>query len=136
MEKVTGGCLCGQVRYECMGQPQLVAVCHCRNCQKQAGTAFSVVAGYPRESVKITGTMASYHDTGESGRAVLRQFCPRCGSPLVSDVAAMPALLFVKAGTLDDPSWLRPTTHLFCESKQPWVKIDPEAVMIPRNPPG
>jgi hypothetical protein len=136
MKSVTGGCLCGKVRYECQGDELMVAVCHCRNCQKQAGSAFSIIVGYPRNSVKITGTLSSYHDTGESGQPVIRQFCGSCGSPIVSDAGMMPALLFIKAGTMDDPSWLKPTTHMFCDSKQAWVEIDKAAAKVPRNPTG
>lgn len=134
MKKATGGCLCGQVRYECTGDPAMVAVCHCKNCQRQAGSAFSIIAGWPRNQVAITGTMATYRDQGESGNPVLRQFCAGCGSPIVSDVGVMPALLFVKAGTLDDTSWLKPAVHLFCESKQAWVGIEPGVPQVPRNP--
>lgn len=134
MKKVTGGCLCGQVRYECSGDAAMVAVCHCRNCQRQSGSAYSVIAGYPRDQVKISGTLTTYQDKGESGQPVLRQFCGQCGSPILSDVGVMPALLFVKAGTLDDPSWLKPTAHLFCDSKQPWVPIEDGVARVARNP--
>ena len=134
MKKNTGGCLCGKIRYEATGEPAMVAVCHCKNCQKQAGSAYSIIAGWPRDGVKITGEMATDHDTGDSGGTVLRKFCATCGSPIVSDVGGMPALLFVKAGTLDDTSGLKPSVHLFCESKQPWVAIEPGVPQVPRNP--
>jgi hypothetical protein len=134
MEKATGGCLCGKIRYECQGDPAMVAVCHCKNCQRQSGSALSIIAGWPKAAVTITGTMTTYQDTGESGQPVLRRFCASCGSPIVSDVAVMPALTFIKAGTLDDTSRLKPAVHLFCESKQAWVPIEPGVPQVPRNP--
>lgn len=134
MKNNTGGCLCGKIRYETTGDPALVAVCHCKNCQKQAGTAFSIIAGWPRASVKVTGDIATYRDKGDSGLAVLRKFCSTCGSPILSDAEGMPALSFVKAGTLDDTSWLKPSVHVFCDSKQPWVQIEAGVPQVPRNP--
>jgi hypothetical protein len=134
MKKNTGGCLCGKIRYECTGDAAMVAVCHCKNCQRQAGAAFSIIAGWPRDSVKVTGELTTYRDTGESGQPVLREFCASCGSPILSDVGVMPQLLFIKAGTLDDTSWLKPSVHLFCDSKQAWVGIEPGVPQVPRNP--
>ena len=134
MNQVSGGCLCGQVRYECHGEAIMVSVCHCRHCQKQGGSSFSILAGYPRENVKISGVLSSYRDIGESGQTVMRQFCGHCGSPITSDASIMPAFLFIKAGTLDDPSWLQPTTHFYCDSKQPWVKIEEGVAQVARNP--
>jgi hypothetical protein len=78
MREMRGGCLCGQVRYVATAEPALVAVCHCKNCQKQAGTAFTVVVGWG---------LKTFNDTGDSGQPVRRNFCPECGSPITSDVA-------------------------------------------------
>ena len=71
MKSVTGGCLCGNVRYECRGDELMVAVCHCRNCQKQAGSAFSVIVGYPRDNAITVARCSSYRDV--AGESVLRQ---------------------------------------------------------------
>src|SRR5215813_12050898 len=105
MREMTGGCLCGQVRYSANADPAIVAVCHCKNCQKQTGTAFSVVVGVPKSAVSIQGTLKTFHDRGNCGQPVDRNFCADCGSPIVSDVAVVPELRFIKAGTLDDTSW-------------------------------
>ncbi len=99
----------------------MTAICHCRNCQKQAGTAFSVVVAIPRSALKVDGTLKRYADKGDSGLPVHRNFCPDCGSPITTDVTAMPDLVFVKAGTLDDASGLAPTMEIFCSSAQPWT---------------
>jgi hypothetical protein len=63
------------------------------------------------------------HDKGDSGQSVDRNFCPECGSPIFSDVAVMPGLAFIKAGTLDDTSWLDPKMHVYCDSKEHWAQI-------------
>ncbi len=118
----TGGCLCGAIRYEITREPAMQAVCHCRHCQKQAGSAFSTIVGVPEDGVRLTqGAPKSYIDHGESGKAVERQFCADCGSPLFSKVAVAPGLTFVKAGTLDDPAGFTPSAHIWTKSKQNWV---------------
>ena len=85
MRKITGGCLCGRVRYSAEAEPIFTTVCHCRNCQKQAGSAFSVVVAVPATTFTMTGDTKVYHDQSETGQAVDRIFCPDCGSPLVSE---------------------------------------------------
>lgn len=128
-DKRTGGCLCGAVRYTAQGAPVMVMACHCKNCQRQSGSALSIIAAFPREAVTIEGELTAYHDTGESGGAVIRKFCGTCGSPVVSDIpqAQFAALLFVKTGTMDDPTGLTPTTHLWTASAQDWFAY-PEGV--------
>lgn len=121
-ETMTGGCLCGAVRYAIEGQPAMQAVCHCSHCQKQSGSAFSTIVGVPDAQVTITqGAPKSFIDHGDSGKAVERQFCANCGSPLFSKVEVAPGLTFVKSGTLDDTAFFRPAVHVYAKSKQDWV---------------
>ena len=80
--KIEGGCLCGKVRYSADTEPAFVGVCHCKNCQKQAGTAFSVIMGIPAAALSVEGELKTYEDRGDSGQAVLRRFCPNSGSPI------------------------------------------------------
>lgn len=122
-EGMTGGCLCGKVRYKIEGQPLMQAVCHCRNCQKQAGSAWSMITGVPETALEVTGTVKTYEDHGNSGGTVLRQFCPDCGSPLFSRVGSAPGLVFVKAGTLDDTTSFKPQVQVWTRSKQHWVDL-------------
>jgi hypothetical protein len=134
MQLISGGCLCGAVRYSAETDPAFTAVCHCRNCQKQTGTASSVIVGLPAGSLAISGTLKTFRDTGDSGKAVYRRFCPACGSPVVTDVEVMPALTFLKAGTLDDAGWLAPVMEIYCDSAQPWVPHLPTAQQLPKGP--
>ena len=136
MPKITGGCLCGSVRYASDAEPALVAACHCPTCQKNTGSAFSLNLAIPTDSVTITGeSLATYEDrTGASGNPFFRTFCSRCGSPISGSGAAYSGLTFIKAGTLDDPSWVKPGVHMWCSSKQPWVVIEDGVAQIPANP--
>ena len=135
MSKIVGGCLCGSVRYMSEADPLMMAVCHCKNCQKQAATAFSVLVALPKGSLKIEGDMTAYNDMGTSGKAVIRKFCGKCGSPILSEVEAAPNMDFLKAGTLDDTSWLKPQAQFWCDSAQPWQKLDADIEQMPQNPP-
>lgn len=137
MAKVEGGCLCGGVRYTANTEPALVAVCHCVTCQKNSGSAFSLNLGMPVESVTVAGdSLAVYEDrSGASGKPFYRSFCARCGSPISGRGDAYGGLIFIKAGTLDDPSWVRPSAHIWCAEKQPWVEIEAGIPQAAGNPP-
>jgi hypothetical protein len=136
MPKITGGCLCRNIRYTIKSNPVLVAQCHCRNCQKQSGGAFSVNLMLPVADFHCAGTLKFYEDKETTtGQPVYRCFCPECGSPIKSDVASVQGFVFVKAGTLDDPGWpwLKPTVQIFCDIRQPWMPIIGDTKNFPGN---
>ena len=136
MADIVGGCLCGNVRYSSDAEPVMTAVCHCSHCQAQTSSAFSIIVAVPRGSLRIEGEpLAAYETQGESGQPITRKFCPNCGSAVVSDVAVTPDLEWIKAGTLDDKSWLQPQVHWWSDSAQPWVKIDEDVPAFAGNPP-
>src|SRR5262249_12447774 len=125
---LTGGCQCGKLRYEITEAPHTTYACHCVDCQRMTSSAFSmgvvVTAGAFRLTVGEPGLIQRRAD---SGRMTNRWVCPDCGSWLFSGPepgTALPeAVRVVRAGTLDDTSWLRPTLHLWTRSKQPWVAV-------------
>jgi len=97
-------------------------LCHCQDCQRQTGSSFSILVAVPRAALHVDGdALATYvtvgADTGEERR---RQFCSKCGSPVVTLLAERPELAVIKAGTLNDRSWLSPTVEIWCDSAQPW----------------
>ena len=135
MSRLSGGCLCGAVTYSCDAEPILVGLCHCTSCQKGSGSAFSTNVVLPRGSVEVDGELAIFEDVSDDGRPVLRSFCGNCGSPIISRSAGLPDLEFIKAGTLDDTSWIKPTAEIWCESAQAWVEVDESRQLADRNPP-
>jgi hypothetical protein len=135
MPQMTGGCLCGKVRYTANAEPIFIGVCHCTNCQKQSGTAFSVVVAIPKSALSLTGTTKSFQDKPDSGQPMARIFCPECGSPIMSDATVLPDVAIIKAGTLDDPSWVKPTMEIHCDSAQPWVELGGGMQRFPKMPP-
>jgi hypothetical protein len=119
----SGGCLCGKIRYTLNAEPVMCLTCHCKNCQRQAGSSLSIIIGVPDGTVDVEGEVTTYNDTGDSGATVRRQFCNTCGSPVFTRVDSPPGILFIKAGTLDDTSALKPVLHCYAKSKQNWVDL-------------
>ncbi len=135
MNEIKGGCLCGSIRYETTRVPLMSAVCHCTHCQKQSGSAFSTNVLVPATGFKVTTrTLATFDDVGDSGLSVKRHFCSHCGSPVYSEMDANPDVVALKAGTLDDPSWVQPQVHVWRCSAQSWVPLAEGAVCFERNP--
>jgi hypothetical protein len=123
----TGGCQCGVLRYEVSEAPQLVYTCHCTECQRLTGSAFSMALVVAAGAFRLAGTPARpFFRTADSGRRVTRWVCPICGTWVWSGPKPDPAMrdaLRVRAGTLDDTSWLRPTVHFWMRSAQPWLVL-------------
>ncbi len=136
MPKIAGGCLCGSIRYKSEAEPALEVVCHCQTCRKNSGSAFSFNIAVPQDSLVVEGdSLRTYEDrSGASGQPFLRNFCEKCGSHVYSYGPAYGAIAFIKAGTLDDASWVNPQLHIWCSEKLPWSVIPEGATQAPRNP--
>lgn len=113
MAHMTGGCLCGRVRYSVTGEPVFSGLCHCRNCQRYTGSSFEAAMGFPTASVSVQGELKTYNHTGDSNQPIRRRFCPNCGSGVVNEADALPGLVVVLAGMLDDPAAFKPTMDAY-----------------------
>jgi hypothetical protein len=135
MASITGGCICGAVRYECAAEPMFTGNCHCRDCQRATGGPFASVLAVPQAALKITGTV-KYHDLkADSGNTISRGFCPTCGARLFGRSTVMPDLMIILAGSLDDPSWYKPAMDIYTASAQPWDHMNPALPKFPKMPP-
>ena len=134
-ELATGGCLCGAFTYE-FDKSRVVSAhhCHCTDCQKSTGSGKATIVFVPTEALRTAGELKSFEVTGTDGSHVNRGFCPECGSPLISWLTEMPELRFVKAGGLDDSSWLTISSSYWHDSAQPWSPADESLKSFPRNP--
>jgi hypothetical protein len=133
---ITGGCLCGSVRYTAAADPVAQAVCHCADCQRQTGSPFTVFVGVPDDSFTVEGdTLRSFATTGDDhGGETLRHFCSACGAPVFSISPLAPGVTLIKAGSLDDASWLKPGAEFFISSAQPWSPHFEGAAPFERGP--
>ncbi len=132
---VTGGCLCGEVRYRFSGEPLRQVICHCRDCQRAGGSAFHVGMVIPRQGFElVSGELQTYRAVGDSGRWLDRSFCPRCGSGILHQLEARGTdVLVIKAGSLDDPTVVSPAVEIFVRSKLPWVSVSGETTKLERS---
>jgi transposase-like protein len=131
-EPITGGCLCGAVRYEITGSEIDAGICHCKMCQKFTGSAFTIWACYPKGTVQFTQGEPKYYRSSKDGPTYYesspiaeRGFCPNCSSGLTFRglIPKWSDWVFVYSGTFDNPNDFVPTWHLGTESQLPWLDI-------------
>lgn len=127
-EELTGGCSCGAVRYRLTSGPMFVHCCHCKDCQRQTGSAFVLNALIEADRVEmLSGAPEPVSMPTDSGRPHDIHRCPKCKIAVWSTYGGRPQIRFVRVGTLDQPSALPPDVHIYTRSKLPWVKL-PEGV--------
>jgi hypothetical protein len=119
-----GGCACSAVRYRMGAAPMFVHCCHCRDCQRQAGSAFAINALMEADRVTVlSGATAAFAMPTDSGCPHHIHRCTACGTALWSEYGGRSALRFMRVATLDDPTALTPDVHIYVRSKLPWVAL-------------
>ena len=134
-DKVTGGCQCGAVRYECTEGPIMAGHCQCTNCQKFSGAGHASNMMLSKAAFTVTGDVTCYEYPADSGNTMQRFFCPKCGSPVYGGSSGNPDGVMVRAGGLDDPGIFEAKFCLFTDSAQPWDHIDAAIRSFPGMPP-
>ena len=124
MSLLEGGCACGAVRYRLNAAPMFVHCCHCKDCQRQTGSAFVLNALLEADRVQLqSGAPEGVTMPTDSGRPHDIYRCPKCKIALWSIYGGRQQVRFVRVGTLDEPSALPPNVHIYTRSKLPWVKL-------------
>jgi hypothetical protein len=122
---VTGGCLCGAVRYSISGELGPAGYCHCSDCRRVTGSAFNIAAPVRISDFELTGRLGSYAHPAESGTMLTRYFCAACGSPIYGGSPRHPDVIYVRAGSFDDPAVIRPNRQSWTRSRVDWAVIPP-----------
>lgn len=131
----TGGCQCGQVRYELSTEPMTLYTCHCQDCQKQSASAFGMSMPVPKAALVILkGQPKQWKRPSSSGREVTCFFCGDCGTRLFHNPSRNPKITNIKPGTLDDTSWLSPVGHLWTSRAQGWVTTSEQTLRYEAQP--
>lgn len=127
MAPTSGGCLCGDVRYQYRGDVGPAAYCHCDDCRRCTGSAFnvSVRLDLPLFTI-VRGSPKGFTKVADSGNSLTRYFCTGCGSPIYTGSPQHPAVVYVKAGSIDDPALVKPTRQSWVRSAVSWGVITPE----------
>jgi hypothetical protein len=133
---LTGGCPCGAIRYEIGAFPLLLYACHCTDCQRRSGSAFALNMPVSTKAFRIVqGTPKGWRRRSPSGVEAISWFCGDCGGRINGERAGQPSTTTVRAGSLDDTSWLSPAAHFFVRSAQPWVRLPDGAACYEDSPP-
>jgi len=134
-ESREGGCQCGSVRYRIGSAPLALSVCHCKECQRQSGSAFGMSLVVRKEDFDLLqGELRDFTRDSESGRPVRCAFCPGCGTRIYHEPTFMKGVLNVKPGTLDETSALEPTLQVWTRSKQAWVVVPDRVKSFEKQP--
>jgi len=114
---ITGGCLCGDIRFEAHAPPVSVVWCHCSSCRRQTGAPATVFVDFRREAVRFT---AAEPTRFRSSPGALRGFCARCGSTLSFEGENLPEMIHIYLGALDHPVDFQPTEAAHAEERLGW----------------
>ena len=117
---LTGGCLCGHVRYEAGGEPFHLTVCHCSLCRRAAGAPMVAWCSVPRAEYRVVADAPTRFKSSAKGT---RTFCPRCGTPLTFESDEHPNEIDITAASLDDPEAMPPRDHTRAATKLSWVRL-------------
>jgi hypothetical protein len=132
---MTGGCLCGALRYAIEGEPALAGKCYCTDCRKETGTGHMTFLSFPADAVTFSGEASRFTRPGGSGEDVIRVFCPTCGTTVAGYPTAMGDVVAIRAGTLDDASAVRLRFAVFARHAPAWDAPPAGLLTFPEMPP-
>jgi len=135
MTVLTGGCLCGALRYEARGKPAYAGYCCCADCRKASGSGLVPFMGFAASDFHVTGETRQFRSPAARGGEAVRNFCPVCGGLVFGGVVGVDESHTVYAGSLDDPTGFKPTMAIFNRQRPDWVVL-PEGLTVFEEMPG
>ncbi len=131
--KRAGGCHCGAIRYEAVGEPRAHTLCHCTDCRRHAGAPMVGWCMFAADEVKTLRGTPKIYASSEHGR---RHFCPDCGTGLfyVNEVA-LPGIIDVQSATFDEPNAMPARAHIQIAERIGWMETAHELPAFDRFPP-
>ncbi len=134
--KITGGCYCGDVRYEVDAEPLAKLQCHCRECQHISGGGPNFTMAVSDANFKYTKGAASQFTRDDIEGAVTREFCGRCASPLLTRAPGLPGGVLLKIGSMDKPEdFGGPDAAIYMDDKYDFHIVDDKLPQFPKFPP-
>lgn len=133
--KMSGGCYCGDVRYEADGEALMKVQCHCRECQYISGGAGNLIVGVAEAGLSYTNGQPAQFTRDDIEGAVTREFCGRCGTPILTRVPQNPGAVFVKVGSMDRPEdFSGPDVAIHTDDKYDFHVIADGVAQFPKLP--
>ncbi len=120
----TGRCLCGAVTFRVAADPVALRTCWCRVCQYIGAGSATVNAVFPADAVEIEGETTAIEGMADSGAAMTRRFCPKCGTHLFSQASTRPHQIVIRVGALDERVGFGPQATIWTSAAPPWAAID------------
>jgi hypothetical protein len=119
-------CACGQLRAQAEGEPEIVSICHCLDCQRRSGSPFGAGAFYKTERVRVSGERKTFTRTGSEGRKATNSFCPQCGGTLYWEAEGRPGVIGIAVGMFGDPGFPAPARSVYEERMHSWLAFKVE----------
>jgi hypothetical protein len=132
--RITGGCLCGGLRYEADREPTNAGYCFCADCRKASGSGWVGFMGFPASGLRFSGEVRQFTSKAMRGDAT-RNFCPSCGGLVFGGIVGESDSHTIYAGSLDDPSAFRPTMAIFNRDRPDWAPLPPGLTVFETLPP-
>ena len=125
---LTGGCICGQVKYQIIDKPLFTQACHCKDCKVLTGSSYVVNSSILENTLIVEGEVSSTELKAGSGASYKTYFCTKCGNYVYADYDSAVGRLTVRTKTLDNSEKFPPQVHIFTKDKDPWLNL-PEDVI-------
>ena len=122
-QSLTGGCICGQVKYQITDKPLFTQACHCKDCKVLTGSSYVVNSSILENTLIIEGEVSSTELKAGSGASCKTYFCAKCGTYVYADYDSAVGRLTVRTKTLDNSEKFPPQVHIFTKDKDPWLNL-------------
>jgi hypothetical protein len=134
-QTLSGGCLCGAVRYTVSGDLIFSGKCYCEDCRRGSSSGHGSVYAVPEQAVTITGKLTEFKKAGGSGQPITRRFCPVCGSRISTTASVMPGVMMLTASSLDEPEKYVSQMSIYTSRAPSWDRPPADQPSFPEMPP-
>ncbi len=130
----SGCCQCGSVQYTVSGEPLMTYACHCTDCQKRTGSAFSMGCIYSLRALSLTGELSEWTRKSDDGNSNTRYSCKACGNIIYGLSSVAPELIKLQPGTMTSAQSIPVDAHIWLRSAYSWLEIPEESLQYDTQP--
>ena len=130
----TGRCLCGAITYEIVGEPVIVAQCHCGECRRLSGTGHTIGVMFDSKNVALNGQLGEFKYSSGNKSVVTKGFCIKCGSQIFGRNTRLPDHITIPLGSMNDTTGLNVQVVIFARDKMHWDELGPDVAVFDTQP--
>jgi hypothetical protein len=123
MKERLARCACGKLEVASRGAPVRVSICHCLDCKRRTGSAFSYNATFSSQQVEVRGEFRTFTQVSEEGFWGRHHFCPQCSATIFYEIERRPGMITIPVGAFADPAFPEPSVSVYDERRHPWLEI-------------